>query len=74
MGAISKKYGLKNTLKLAINAGDDILLIGNQLDPKKVKSTKELVETIMALVKLGAVKIESINQAYYRIETLKEKL
>jgi len=35
MGAISKKYGLKNTLKLAINAGDDILLIGNQLDPRE---------------------------------------
>ena len=74
MGAISKKYGLKNTLKLAINAGDDILLIGNQLDPKKVKSTKKLVETIKALVKSGEVKAESIDKAYARIQKLKEKL
>jgi len=74
MGAISKKYGLKNTLKLAINAGDDILLIGNQLDPKKVKSTKVLVDTIMGLVKSGDVKAESIDKAYKRIQKLKEKL
>jgi len=74
MGAISKKYGLKNTLKLAINAGNDILLIGNQLDPKKVKSTKKLVETIKALVKSGEVKVESIDKAYKRIQKLKEKL
>jgi len=74
MGAISKKYGLKNTLKLAINAGDDILLIGNQLDPKKVKSTKVLIGTIMGLVKSGEVKKESIDKAYNRIQKLKKKL
>ena len=74
MGAISKKYGLKNTLKLAINAGDDILLIGNQLDSKKVKSTKKLVDTIVSLVKSGEVKEESIDKAYARIRKLKNKL
>ncbi|MBA1420746.1 MAG: glycosyl hydrolase [Epsilonproteobacteria bacterium] len=74
MGAISKKYGLKNTLKLAINAGDDILLIGNQLDPKKVQSTKLLVDTIVSLVKSGEVKEESIDKAYARIQKLKKKL
>jgi len=74
MGAISKKYGLKNTLKLAINAGDDILLIGNQLDPKKVKSTKVLVETIERLIKSGEVKEENIDKAYARIQKLKKKL
>ena len=74
MGAISKKYGLRNTLKLAINAGDDILLIGNQLSPKTVKSTKKLVNTIRSLVKMGEVKVDSINKAYARIQTLKEKL
>jgi len=74
MGAISKKYGLKKTLKLAINAGDDILLIGNQLDPKKVKSTKKLVNTIISLVKSGAIKEQRIDQSYARIQTLKKKL
>lgn len=74
MGAISKKYGLKNTLKLAINAGDDILLIGNQLDPKKTISTQKLVETIVALIKSKEVEEESINKAYKRIQQLKKKL
>lgn len=74
MGAISKKYGLRNTLKLAINAGDDILLIGNQLDPKQVKSTKKLVNTILSLVKMGEVDVKRIDKAYRRIQKLKEKL
>lgn len=74
MGAISKKHGLHNTLKLAINAGNDILLIGNQMDPRKVKSTKLLVETIKKLINSNDVKVESIDKAYKRIQKLKEKL
>ncbi len=74
MGAISQKYGLRNTLKLAINAGDDILLIGNQLDPKKTVSTKKLVDTIMSLIQSGEVREEHINKAYKRIQGLKKKL
>jgi len=74
MGAISQKYGLKNTLKLAINAGVDILLIGNQLDPKKTVSTKRLVDTVVTLVKSGEVSEEGINKAYNRIQDLKKKL
>lgn len=74
MGAISKKYGLRKTLSLAINAGDDMLLIGNQLDPKKVKSTKKLVNTIRSLVHTGEVSIAQIERSYRRIQKLKEKL
>jgi len=74
MGAISKKYGLKNTLQLAMNAGDDILLFGNQLDPRKIVTTKKLVDTIVGLVKKGKVKEQSITKAYNRIQQLKKKL
>ena len=74
MGAISKKYGLKNTLKLAINAGDDILLFGNQIDPNHTTSTKTLVDTVVALVKSGEVKSESLKRANARIKKLKQKL
>ncbi|GIT99142.1 glycoside hydrolase family 3 protein [Sulfurovum sp. TSL1] len=74
MGAISQKYGLKNTLRLAINAGDDILLIGNQLDPKKTVTTQTLVETISSLVQSGEVTEEHINRAYKRIQGLKKRL
>ncbi len=74
MGAISKKYGLRNTLKLAINAGDDILIFGNQLDPRHTVSTKKLVETVKSLVKSGEVNEKSIEYAYGRIQNLKKKL
>lgn len=74
MGAISQKYRLKNTLQLAINAGNDILLFGNQLDPRKTVTTKTLVETISQLVKRGKVKEQSITNAYLRIQKLKTKL
>jgi beta-N-acetylhexosaminidase len=74
MGAIAKKYGLRNTLKLAINAGDDILLFGNQLDPRNTVSTKQLVDTVMDLVQTGEIKEASIVKAYHRIQKLKEKL
>ncbi|HEY9189488.1 MAG TPA: glycoside hydrolase family 3 N-terminal domain-containing protein [Sulfurovum sp.] len=74
MGAISQKYGLKDTLKLAIHAGNDLLLIGNQLDPQKTVSTQKLVETIAALVESGEVKEEHIDKAYKRIQALKKKL
>jgi len=74
MGAISKKYGLKNTLKLAINAGDDILIFGNQLDPRHTVGTRKLVETVKSLVKSGEVNEKSIDYAYRRIQNLKKKL
>ncbi len=74
MGAISKKYGLKNTLKLAIDAGDDILLFGNQLDPRKIVSSKKLVSTIVTLIKSGDISKKQIDKAYIRIQKLKKKL
>ncbi len=76
MGAISKKYGLRETLKLAIGAGNDILLIGNQLNPKHVTSTKKLVDTIVSLVKndKNSDLLQKINRANKRIEKLKRKL
>ena len=74
MGAISKKYGLKKTLNLAINAGDDILLFGNQLNPKKTVSIKTLIATTKNLLKKGKIQKSSIEKSYQRIQKLKAKL
>ncbi|MCB4744849.1 MAG: glycosyl hydrolase [Sulfurovum sp.] len=74
MGAISKTYGLKTTLQLAINAGDDMLLFGNQIDPKKVVSIQRLVELVIQLVKEGKVSKKRINQSYRRIRILKKRI
>ena len=74
MGAINHKYGLKNTLKLAINAGNDILLFGNQLSVKSMVKTKTLVNTVKSLIKSGRVKLSDIEASNTRLERLKEKL
>jgi len=74
MGAINNKYGLRNTLKLAINAGDDILLFGNQLSVKSMVKTKTLVNTIKSLLQKGEVTIDDIEASNRRVEKLKEKL
>lgn len=74
MGAISKKYSLSETLRLAINASDDILLFGNQLDPRKTLSTKKLINTMHALLKSGKVKLKTIQESNMRVARLKKRL
>ena len=74
MGAINKKYGLKNTLKLAINAGNDILLFGNQLSVKSMVKTSTLVNTVKSLISSGQVRLSDIEASNQRLERLKQKL
>ncbi|MCK4441683.1 MAG: glycosyl hydrolase, partial [Sulfurovaceae bacterium] len=74
MGAIAHRYGLKNTLKLAINAGDDLLLFGNQLSVKSMVSTKKLVDTIKHMVIRGEIKESTIEKSNNRLDRLKQKL
>jgi len=74
MGAINKRYGLRNTLKLAINAGDDILLFGNQLSVKSMVKTKTLVNTIKSLLRNKEIKLSDIEASNIRVENLKAKL
>jgi len=74
MGAINKKYGLKNTLKLAIGAGNDILLFGNQLSVKSMVKTSTLVNTVKSLIKSNEVNLEDIEASNIRLEALKQQL
>jgi beta-N-acetylhexosaminidase len=74
MGAITHKYSLRNVLKLAINAGDDLLLFGNQLSVKSMVSTKRLVDTVKSLVKRGEVSVKTIERSNARLERLKERI
>ncbi len=72
MGAISKNYTLKDSLKLAINSGVDMLLFANQMS-KKV-TVKELVKVIKDLIDDKEVDIKTIDKANKRIEILKRGL
>lgn len=74
MGAINQKYGLEKTLKLAIGAGNDILLFGNQLSVNSMVQTKTLVETVKDLIQRGEVNLSDIETSNQRLERLKQKL
>ncbi|MEA2029013.1 MAG: glycoside hydrolase family 3 N-terminal domain-containing protein [Campylobacterota bacterium] len=74
MRAISQHYSLKNTIKLAINSGMDILLFCNQLNPKQRVSTKKLIDTTYALLQNGEISLAQIKQANQRINQLKSKI
>lgn len=74
MYAISKHYNLKETIALSMNAGVDLLLFGNQLDPKNIVSVQTLVETTFKLVKSGDISQQKIIDANHRIKELKKRL
>lgn len=69
MKAISSHYTLKETVTLAINAGVDILLFGNQL---AAQNTDALIETIFGEVKNGSIPLQRIIESNQRIQKLHE--
>lgn len=70
MSAITKHYSLKESVTLAINAGVDILLFGNQLAEQ---NTDELVDTIYKAVLSGDIPFSRILESNQRIENLHTK-
>ena len=66
MGALKNSFTLKETLKNAINAGNDVIIIGNNLtyDPEIAKKS---VEMIYNLVKSGDIPEARIDAAYGKI-------
>ncbi len=72
MGAIAKRYSLPETLRLAILAGNDLLLFGNQLDPKRIYSPDKLVNIIMKMVRNGKISEQRLYDSARRLATLKK--
>lgn len=66
MGAINEHYGLEEAVRLALEAGVDILLFGNNLDydPEIVP---RLVNIIRDLVATGVISERRIDESYRRI-------
>ena len=70
MKAIADHYDLPKALELALNAGADMFIFGNNLGAAH-REPKELIDLIEAKVKSGAVARETINKAYERIVEFK---
>lgn len=73
MKAISDNYGLEQALVLAINAGADMLMFGNNLSVP-AQDPVQVINIIEAKVKSGEISSERINTAYQHIVALKKSL
>lgn len=74
MQAITKHYKLEDAIRMAINAGVDILCFANNV-PGSTERTPDLVHAIIKkMVTSGEVKKERIDESYRRIMKLKSKL
>lgn len=73
MKAISDNYPLEETLELAINAGADMLMFGNNLSVGP-QDPKEIIDIIVHKVQQGKISTARINEAYHRILRLKRSI
>jgi len=73
MEAIRSFYGLETAIKLAINAGVDILVFGNNsvYDPDIVPKA---VQIIINYIESGEIEEDQIHESYERVQALKERL
>jgi beta-N-acetylhexosaminidase len=72
MKAIADRYGLEEAIRLAIDAGVDVLIFGNNVsyDPDIASKATSIIHH---LVEKGAISPERIDQSYRRIMALKTR-
>lgn len=70
MKAITDHFSLDRAVTLAINAGADMLIFGNQLTDE-AQDPEEIIDLIEAQVRAGEISERRINQAYLRIKAMK---
>ncbi|MCH8016770.1 MAG: glycoside hydrolase family 3 [Acidobacteria bacterium] len=74
MGAIAQNYSLEESIELAVKAGVDILLFGNNSSSYDPQIAQKAVTIIRKLVESGTLSRDRIQQSYQRISDLKKKL
>src|SRR5690606_28335477 len=73
MHAITKHYGLEEAVKLAINAGIDIMTFSNNIHQSEERTVDRVHWIIKDQVNVGKIPRERIDESYRRIMTLKKK-
>ncbi len=74
MLAIAKQYGLEEAIKLAINAGIDILCFSNNIQGSEERTVDKVHGIIRSLVESGQIRPERIDESFNRILKLKSRL
>jgi beta-N-acetylhexosaminidase len=72
MHAISKYYGLAQSLKLSINAGVDIVIFSNNIEGSKDYTPENIHATFKKLVLDGEIPFSRVDESYNRIMNLKK--
>lgn len=74
MGAIINQYNLETAVRLAIEAGVDIIAFSNNIPFSRGASGSRLHEIIAGLVEEGLISPQRIDESYQRIMRLKRRL
>jgi beta-N-acetylhexosaminidase len=74
MHAITKHYGLEDAIKLAVNAGVDIMTFSNNIAGSDERTVDKVHAIIRKMVENGQIKKERIDESYARVMKLKATL
>ncbi len=74
LDSIIKDYDFKQSVELAINAGADMIILGNNAKLYHDDLIDKSVATISELVEQGKIPLERINESYERVVRLKKQL
>ncbi|PIB37114.1 b-N-acetylglucosaminidase [Reichenbachiella sp. 5M10] len=74
MHAISKNFGFKESIKLAILADVDVLMFANNVPGNEKRSAAEIHEIIKSFVEAGEISVDRIRKSYDRIMRMKSNL
>ena len=73
MDAVFKNFSTEDMLRLAVNAGVDLLILPCVKDTGLFRLTETMLDTMVALAESGEIKEERINESALRILKLKQK-
>lgn len=74
MKAIADDYGLETAVVKAINAGVDMIILGNNMGSFSERLAKQVFEIIKKSVENGKISSTRIAEAHRRIQELKQRL
>lgn len=74
MQAITKHYGLEDAIRLAVNAGVDIMTFSNNIASSEERTVDKVHSIIKRMVESGEIKRSRIDESYKRVINLKRKL
>lgn len=74
MHAITRYYGLEEAIRMAIQAGVDIMIFSNNITGSEERTVDKVHMIIRELVRRGLIREQRIDESYRRIIALKKRI